>query len=45
MSVVSNTSPVINLAAIRQFKLLRLLYAHIHILEAVREELHSENTQ
>ncbi len=45
MIVVSNTSPLTNLAAIRQFELLRLLYAHIHIPEAVREELHSENTQ
>jgi predicted nucleic acid-binding protein len=45
MIVVSNTSPLTNLAAIRQFELLRLLYAHIHISEAVRDELNSEDTQ
>jgi predicted nucleic acid-binding protein len=45
MIVVSNTSPLTNLAAIRQFELLHLLYAHIHIADAVWEELNSEDEQ
>jgi predicted nucleic acid-binding protein len=35
MIIVSNTSPLTNLATIRQFELLHLLYTHIHIADAV----------
>jgi len=40
--VVSNTSPVTNLAAIGQFDLLRLLVEAWHIPNAVRGELKAE---
>jgi predicted nucleic acid-binding protein len=39
MIVVSNTSPLTNLAAIGQFDLLQRLYANLHIAQAVWEEL------
>lgn len=39
MIVVSNTSPITNLAAIGQLDLLRQLYEHILILQAVYGEL------
>lgn len=42
MMVVSNTSPLTNLAAIHQFELLHLLYDQIHIPDAVWEELNSQ---
>jgi len=42
MIVVSNTSPLTNLAAIGQFELLRLLYSAIHIADGVRDELNAE---
>ena len=42
MIVVSNTSPVTNLAAIGQFELLRLLYEEVHIPSAVWDELNAE---
>jgi len=42
MIVVSNTSPLTNLAAVGQFDLLRLLYQQIHIAEAVWSELHAD---
>lgn len=41
MIVVSNTSPLTNLAAIGQFDLLRRLYGAIHIAEGVWDELHA----
>ena len=41
MIVVSNTSPLTNLAAIGQFDLLRQLYGRLHIAEAVWEELNA----
>lgn len=41
MIVVSNTSPLTNLAAIGQFDLLRQLYAKLHIAESVWEELNA----
>jgi hypothetical protein len=41
MIVVSNTSPLTNLAAIGQFDLLRNLYDEIHIAQAVWEELNA----
>ncbi len=44
MIVVSNTSPITNLAAIHQFDLLHLLYGQIHIPDAVWAELNSEDT-
>jgi uncharacterized protein len=37
--VISNTSPITNLAAIRQFDLLRYLYRRLFIAEAVWDEL------
>lgn len=37
--VVSNTSPLTNLAAIGDFDLLRHLFGRIHIAEAVHSEL------
>lgn len=40
MIVVSDTSPLTNLAAIGQFGLLQRLYQEIHIPEAVWDELH-----
>lgn len=45
MIVVSNTSPITNLAAIGQFPLLHLLYPQIHIARAVWEELHASGQQ
>lgn len=41
MSVVSNTSPLTNLAAIAHFGLLRELYGELHIAEAVWRELNA----
>lgn len=41
MIVVSNTSPLTNLAAIGQFNLLRSLYSSLHISEGVRNELNA----
>jgi hypothetical protein len=42
MIVVSNTSPLTNLAAIGQFDLLHKLYDEIHIAQAVWEELNAQ---
>jgi uncharacterized protein len=44
MIVVSNTSPLTNLAAIGQFEILRRLYTHVHIAEGVWEELGARGT-
>lgn len=41
MIVVSNTSPLTNLAAIGQFRLLQLLYPEIYIADGVWKELHA----
>ncbi len=41
MIVVSNTSPLTNLAAIGRFDLLRQLYSEIHIAEGVWRELNA----
>jgi predicted nucleic acid-binding protein len=41
MIIVSNTSPLTNLASIGQFDLLRLLYSEINIAEGVWEELNA----
>lgn len=41
MIIVSNTSPLTNLAAIGQFHLLQYLYKHIHIANEVWKELHA----
>lgn len=41
MIVVSNTSPLTNLAAINQFDLLRQLYQQVHIPRAVWSELNA----
>ncbi len=41
MIIVSNTSPLTNLAAIGQFNLLRRLYARLHIAHGVWEELNA----
>jgi hypothetical protein len=41
MIVVSNTSPLTNLAAIGQVDLLRQLYARVHIAESVWDELNA----
>lgn len=41
MIVVSNTSPLTNLAAIGQFDLLRQLYGDLYIPEAVWDELNA----
>jgi predicted nucleic acid-binding protein len=41
MIVVSNTSPLTNLAAIGQFDLLRLLYSELHIAYGVWDELNA----
>jgi hypothetical protein len=41
MIVVSNTSPLTNLAAIGQFSLLGRLYNEIHIANAVWSELNA----
>jgi hypothetical protein len=42
MIVVSDTSPLTNLAAIGQFSLLHQLYTELHIPEGVWEELNAE---
>jgi uncharacterized protein len=42
MIVVSNTSPLTNLAAIKQFELLHHLYGELHIAAAVWDELNKE---
>ena len=42
MIVVSNTSPLTNLAAIGQFEILRQLYGELHIASAVWDELNSQ---
>ncbi|MFQ5857605.1 MAG: DUF3368 domain-containing protein [Anaerolineae bacterium] len=42
MIVVSDTSPLTNLAAIGQFDLLRHLYARLHIAHGVWNELNAE---
>lgn len=42
MIIVSNTSPITNLAAIGQFDLLHCLYGSIHIADAVWNELHAD---
>ncbi len=42
MIIVSNTSPLTNLAAIGQFDLLRRLYARLHIAHGVWDELNAE---
>lgn len=42
MVVISNTSPLTNLAAIGQFDLLRCLYAEIHIADGVWNELNAQ---
>jgi hypothetical protein len=41
MIVVSNTSPLTNLAAIGQFDLLRVLYGRLHIADGVWQELNA----
>ena len=41
MIVVSDTSPLTNLAAIGQFDLLRRLYARLHIAQGVWDELNA----
>lgn len=41
MIVVSNTSPLTNLAAIGQFHLLQQLYQHVQIAEGVWQELNA----
>lgn len=43
MIVVSNTSPLTNLAAIGRIGLMPLLFEQIHIPDAVWQELHSGN--
>lgn len=43
MIIVSNTSPLTNLAAIGQFFLLRSLFSEIFIAEGVWDELNAEN--
>ena len=43
MLVVSNTSPLTNLAAIGQFELLHRLFEEIHIAESVWNELNAMN--
>lgn len=42
IAVVSNTSPLTNLAAIGQFDLLRQLYAELHIVDGVWNELNAK---
>lgn len=42
MIVVSNTSPLTNLAAIGQFDLLRRLFGQVHIPDAVWSELNAD---
>ena len=45
MIVVSNTSPLTNLAAIGQFDLLARLYRQVHIAQGVWEELNAGGTR
>jgi hypothetical protein len=45
MIVVSNTSPLTNLASIGQFDVLRHLYTQVHIAQGVWEELNAEGGQ
>ncbi len=45
MIIVSNTSPLTNLAAIGQFELLRILYKEIEIAPGVWDELNAKNKQ
>ena len=45
MIVVSNTSPLTNLAAIGQFELLQILYSKIEIAQGVWDELNAKNKQ
>ena len=45
MIVVSDTSPITNLAAIGRFDLLRELYGQIHIAQGVWEELNAQGIQ
>ena len=45
MIIVSNTSPLTNLAAIGQFELLRILYQEIEIAQSVWDELNAKNKQ
>lgn len=45
MIVVSNTSPLTNLAAIGRFELLRLLFQRLTIAEAVRDELNARGAR
>jgi uncharacterized protein len=45
MIVVSNTSPLTNLAAIGQFELLQRLFEDLHIAECVWNELNAFNTR
>jgi hypothetical protein len=42
MIIVSNTSPLTNLAAIGQFDLLRHLYGRLHVAQGVWEELNAK---
>jgi predicted nucleic acid-binding protein len=42
MIIVSNTSPLTNLAAIEQFELLKQLYGELHIASAVWDELNRD---
>ena len=41
MIVVSNTSPLTNLAAIGQFDLLHRLYGNVHLAQGVWDELNA----
>ncbi|MFP4033431.1 MAG: hypothetical protein ACLFTV_17895, partial [Desulfococcaceae bacterium] len=43
MIIVSNASPLTNLAIIGEFELLKFLFGEIHIPEAVWDELHAED--
>ncbi len=43
MIIVSNTSPLTNLAAIGQFDLLQRLYINVHIAEGVWDELNAKD--
>lgn len=45
MIVVSNTSPLTNLAAIGRIRLLERLHVQIHIPQAVLDELHANGRQ
>ena len=45
MIVVSNTSPLTNLAAIGQFDLLYRLYVHLYIAQGVGQELNAGGTR